>query len=65
MVDGEGLASWHRHPSDKVDFNWRDQLIEVKTTAGERREHTFSLSQLDWHRLPMSFQSWSMSGMMD
>lgn len=40
------LRSWHVNPTDVYDFNGGLQRIEVKSVAGRRRQHHFSLTQL-------------------
>jgi hypothetical protein len=39
------LDAWHIMPNDRYDFAYGSERIEVKTTVG-RRQHTFSLDQL-------------------
>ena len=41
------IRSWHVVPEDKFDFNDGTDKIEVKSTNGTIREHTFSLEQLN------------------
>lgn len=40
------IKSWHSSPEDKYDFNDGVDKIEVKSTSGTKREHTFSIEQL-------------------
>lgn len=40
------INSWHISPNDKYDFNDGKNLIEVKSTTGPVREHTFAIEQL-------------------
>ena len=40
------IKSWHKKKSDKFDFNDGLNLLEVKTTLKNKREHEFSLDQL-------------------
>ena len=40
------INSWHISPNDKFDFNDGKNLVEVKSTTGPVREHTFSIEQL-------------------
>lgn len=40
------IRSWHVMPEDKFDFNDGIDKIEVKSTNGSKREHTFALEQL-------------------
>jgi len=40
------IRSWHVMPEDKFDFNDGVDKIEVKSTNGSKREHTFALEQL-------------------
>lgn len=41
------IKSWHINATDKFDFNDGRNLLEVKTTLKNIREHDFSLEQLD------------------
>ena len=41
------VRSWHVTPNEKYDFNDSESKIEVKSTAGNERKHTFSLEQLN------------------
>lgn len=41
------IEAWHRNPTDKFDFTHGKDKIEVKSTAGEERKHTFSIGQLN------------------
>lgn len=41
------IRSWHVTPADKFDFNNSVDKIEVKSTNGTKREHTFALEQLN------------------
>lgn len=41
------IEAWHRNPNDKFDFTHGKDKIEVKSTAGEERKHTFSIGQLN------------------
>ena len=41
------ISAWHSNPKSKVDFSCGSELIEVKSTQGEVRKHTFSLDQLN------------------
>ena len=41
------LSAWHSDPKSKTDFSYGKELIEVKSTQGEERNHTFSLDQLN------------------
>lgn len=41
------IRSWHVVPEDKFDFNDGSDKVEVKSTNGTKREHTFSLEQLN------------------
>lgn len=41
------ISSWHKNPEDKFDFSLNSDHIEVKTTAVNKREHNFSLEQLN------------------
>lgn len=38
-------AAWHRMPEERFDFAEGDQRVEVKSAAGRRRCHHFSLEQ--------------------
>ena len=40
------IKAWHVEPEDKYDFNDASDKIEVKSTAGDKRTHVFSLEQL-------------------
>ena len=40
------INAWHVEPEDKYDFNDATDKIEVKSTAGDKRSHIFSLEQL-------------------
>ncbi len=40
------LGAWHVLPTDVYDFNAGAQRLEVKSTGGRRRQHRFSLAQL-------------------
>lgn len=40
------LGAWHASPQDRYDFSAGAERIEVKTAAGGRREHHFTLQQL-------------------
>lgn len=40
------IRSWHVVPEDKFDFNDGTDKLEVKSTNGSKREHTFSIEQL-------------------
>lgn len=41
------IRSWHVVPEDKYDFNDGTDKIEVKSTNGTKREHTFAIEQLN------------------
>ena len=41
------IRSWHVVPEDKFDFNDGNDKIEVKSTNGAKREHTFAIEQLN------------------
>lgn len=41
------VRSWHVTPGEKYDFNDGECKVEVKSTAGSERKHTFSLEQLN------------------
>ena len=41
------IEAWHRNPNDKFDFTHGKDKIEVKSTAGEERKHSFSIGQLN------------------
>ena len=41
------IRSWHVVPEDKFDFNDGTDKVEVKSTNGTKREHTFALEQLN------------------
>lgn len=41
------IRSWHVVPEDKFDFNDGTDKVEVKSTNGSKREHTFALEQLN------------------
>lgn len=41
------IRSWHVVPEDKFDFNDGSDKIEVKSTNGSKREHTFAIEQLN------------------
>lgn len=41
------IRSWHVVPEDKFDFNDGNDKIEVKSTNGSKREHTFAIEQLN------------------
>ena len=41
------IRSWHVVPEDKFDFNDGIDKVEVKSTNGSKREHTFALEQLN------------------
>jgi hypothetical protein len=41
------MKSWHINPSDTFDFNDGKNLLEVKTSLKNIREHDFSLEQLN------------------
>lgn len=38
--------AWHLKPEDRYDFSSGGQLLEVKSSAGQTRQHHFSLEQL-------------------
>lgn len=40
------IKAWHSSLEDKYDFNDGIDKIEVKSTSGSKREHTFSIEQL-------------------
>jgi hypothetical protein len=40
------LKSWHKNSSDKFDFNDGRNLLEIKTTLKNIREHEFSYDQI-------------------
>jgi len=42
----EAILAWHRSPSALYDFEFEDRSVEIKTTAGNKRSHSFSYSQL-------------------
>jgi hypothetical protein len=44
--DSKIISSWHSDPSDKFDFSFSNQRIEVKTTRGAVRVHNFSEGQV-------------------
>lgn len=39
------VRAWHVEPNDLFDFSATDQRIEVKSTSGSTRRHTFALEQ--------------------
>lgn len=41
------IRSWHVVPEDKFDFNDGTDKIEVKSTNGSKRKHTFAIEQLN------------------
>lgn len=41
------IKAWHITPNEKYDFNDGVSKLEVKSTAGSERKHTFSLEQLN------------------
>ena len=41
------IRSWHVVPEDKFDFNDGTDKVEVKSTNGSKREHTFAIEQLN------------------
>ena len=41
------IKAWHVTPNDKYDFNDGISKLEVKSTGGSERKHTFSLEQLN------------------
>lgn len=41
------VDAWHRNPNDKFDFTHGKDKIEVKSTAGDERKHSFSIGQLN------------------
>ncbi|MCQ2295142.1 MAG: PD-(D/E)XK motif protein [Bacteroidales bacterium] len=41
------IEAWHRNPNEKFDFTHGKDKIEVKSTAGEERKHSFSIGQLN------------------
>lgn len=41
------IRAWHVTPEDKYDFNDGVDKIEVKSTNGTKREHTFAIEQLN------------------
>lgn len=41
------IRAWHVTPNEKYDFNDGESLVEVKSTSGSERKHTFSLEQLN------------------
>lgn len=40
-------SAWHRDPRDRFDFGQDSERLEVKSATSRRREHYFSLEQLD------------------
>lgn len=42
----EAVLAWHRNPLALYDFEFADKSVEIKTTAGNKRSHSFSYSQL-------------------
>ncbi len=40
------IKSWHKEPSEKIDFNDGNDKIEVKSTTNSRRIHHFEIKQL-------------------
>ena len=44
------LKAWHVSPNDRYDFNDGFDKIEVKSTAREKRIHSFSLEQLSTNK---------------
>ena len=41
------VRTWHVTPNEKYDFNDGECKVEIKSTAGNERKHTFSLEQLN------------------
>lgn len=41
------IEAWHRHTNDKFDFTSGKDKIEVKSTSGDERKHSFSIGQLN------------------
>jgi hypothetical protein len=44
--DSKLISAWHTQPSDKFDFSFSNERIEVKTTSGAVRIHKFSEGQV-------------------
>lgn len=42
----EAVLAWHRNPLALYDFEFEDRSVEIKTTVGNKRSHSFSYSQL-------------------
>lgn len=40
------MRAWRSNQFDRFDFSWQAGCLEVKATVNERREHEFSLEQL-------------------
>jgi hypothetical protein len=43
----ELIEAWHQSPLEKYDFSKNDQRIEVKSSTSNKREHHFSLEQIN------------------
>lgn len=41
------VRAWHVTPNEKYDFNDGENKVEVKSTSGNERKHTFSIEQLN------------------
>lgn len=41
------IDAWHITPEDKYDFNFGKKRIEVKSSSNRKREHYFSLGQIE------------------
>ncbi len=41
------IDAWHRNANDKFDFTLGKDKIEVKSTSGDERKHSFSIGQLN------------------
>lgn len=40
------VKTWHSDPSNKFDFSWENNRVEVKSTMSTSREHNFSSYQI-------------------
>lgn len=47
------IQSWHAEPTEKYDFTYQTQHLEVKSTKNKKRVHHFSIEQLT----PIKFHS--------
>jgi len=41
------IKCWHNSPSDKFDFAYKSERVEIKSTQRDQRVHSFSIDQLN------------------